>query len=76
MIELISNSCGITRLSDPQAPRLCRQLLKSDQERKEDLLVAIGQDVFEERQTIWQLRLDVIAEGLLRREFFMAALFD
>ena len=31
--------------------------------------MAIGQDGFEERQTIWQLRLDAIAEGLLRREF-------
>ena len=52
-----------------ECARLCRQLSKSDQERKEDLLAAIGQNGFEERQTIWQLRLDAIAEGLLRREF-------
>ena len=60
----------------PECARLCRQLSKSDQERKEDLLAAIGQDGFEERQTIWQSRLEAIAEGLLRREFFVATPFD
>ena len=54
----------------PECARLCRQLSKSDQERKEELVKAIGQEGFEERQTDWQLRLDAIAEGLLRREFF------
>ena len=54
----------------PDCARLCRQLSKSDQERKEELLKAIGQEGFEERQTDWQLRLDAIAEGLLRRELF------
>ena len=43
---------------------------------KEELLDAIGQDGFEERQTIWQSRLEAIAEGLLRREFFVATPFD
>ena len=54
----------------PECARLCRQLSKSDQERKEELLKAIGQEAFEERQTDWQLRLDAFAEGLLRRELF------
>ena len=54
-----------------ECARLCRQLSKSDQEMKEELLDAIGQDGFEERQADWQLRLDAIAEGLLRREFFL-----
>jgi hypothetical protein len=50
-------------------------LSKSDQERKEELLSAIGQDGFEERQTVWQSRLDAIAEGLFRCEFFVTTPF-
>ena len=55
----------------PECARLCQQLSKIDQERKEELLGAIGQDDFEERQTVWQSRLDAFDEGLLRREFFV-----
>jgi len=55
----------------PECARLCQQLSKIDQERKEELLDAIGQDDFEERQTVWQSRLDAFDEGLLRREFFV-----
>ena len=55
----------------PEGARLCQQLSKIDQERKEELLDAIGQDDFEERQTVWQSRLDAFDEGLLRREFFV-----
>ena len=54
-----------------ECARLCRQLSKSDQEREEELLSAIRQDGFEERPAVWQSRLDGIAEGLLRREFFI-----
>jgi len=54
-----------------ECAKLCQQLAQIDQAKREELIQAIGEDGYEERQTDWQSRLDAIEEGLLQREYFL-----
>ena len=51
----------------------CRQLLKYDKEMKEQLIAAIGQSGYDERQTDWQSRLLAISAGLIQRKLYVVA---
>jgi SAM-dependent methyltransferase len=50
----------------------CRRQLEVDEASKVDLTALIGADEFAERVCGWRAKLEVLKEGLLRRELFVA----